>query len=384
MIYFILVLLAYAKAYENDLLSEQSSIERDLISCSSYTTCEACNDNHFCNYQNGGWSYYDTWALRNAEYDQVSEAQYCNKAIENDFLYISDEGHSLDMFAFKNSSYTEHPICEWGVALRTDLTVTIDISAGEDHKEDFFMYTNSNEESQYKYSKYFAHCGSTSTQIKLKNTGYIRLRVKRLSQDSNYFIKVSQDHKDDWLVFIVIVTFTSLAWVLLCISIAIYMICKHTIQGRQNVRVTFSEKRDKKKLIQKCLDNMNTGVYSKFSGNLKYDQNTWVIWLEDFEADSRIKMTNECLHVFHEDCISSWFKNINCRKELVCAFWKTPITDKSKPKDIEGLNGEDTETQLANWVGNNNIANRLPVNRLVTIQNETPRNDVEQGIPIEN
>jgi len=144
--------------------------------------------------------------LRYKYYDQYTEYSYCHNAVQSGYIDIMDYDYDIDLYANEGTTASFHPFCEWRIALRKDSTVTIDISRSENNYEEIYMYAITNDEEMNYYSKDFATCNSDSFKLELDNTGYIRIRVKKLDNLSNYSINISQKigTNDDYFVIIVI------------------------------------------------------------------------------------------------------------------------------------------------------------------------------------
>ena len=123
---------------------------------------------------------------------------------------------------------------------------------------------------------------------------------------------------------------------------------------------------------------MNWDKYSKF--DIKYDQISCVVWLDQFSADDKVYITNECLHVFHVDWLDQWFNNITNQNDLKCPHWSTTITDESSKQEIKPRSQfhENDEEQMRINAHNNlehSLSNFLPeiqeVNEFIRRINDT-------------
>lgn len=332
------------------------NLSRDLSTWSNYTSCEQCNQDSNWNFLNSVWDNYDANSVSRLNYNSSTGYQYWHNAKStNDYIYMSKSGYSVDLYAYSNTSASFNPLWEWRVLFLLDYDIHIDIERDTSHYEDFYAYTNTDETNNYLYSKYFASWNESQYRLTLSNTGYISFKALKLNDLSNYKVRMSQPYNRDHTVTIIILCVGSVIFIssLVLLGLTIWWAVK-TVRRIQSQRYVFiPPDNNKKQYIEKCLKNMSQNKYSVT--DVKFEQTSCVIWLEDFWAESEVYITNECSHIFHTSWLKEWFHNISKTKDLKCPLWSTIITDKSKRQtliieDVEEEPADSNENAVQNNV----------------------------------
>ena len=193
----------------------------------------------------------------------------------------------------------------------------------------------------------------------------LRLKVRMVNDNSNYTINVHQENSevDELWIMILCVIAIVIMIAIMVFSIIIACYCAKKQQQRPPQIVQTQENFEfRNEHISRCLDNMRKGEYKKI--RTRFDQNNCIICFDDFEPTSEVCMTNECNHVFHLNCLKSWFENIRITRDLTCPICNTVITDTSEaPKnDFEYKSGEVSES--AEFETPNQILQKYP-NQLI-------------------
>jgi len=229
----ILTLISYAYQF-----NEFEDRKRNLLAWSSHNTCQNCNDDINWNFLNNAWDNYDIISLQSEDYDQASEYGYWHNAVSSDIIYISDHNYDLNLHAYYNATVSSHPLCEWKISLKEEAITIINITSTSENYEDFFMYSITDKEDTYYYSKYFTNWNSNSVQLNLAKTMYVKIKAKKLSNNSNYLINITQDVSKpaDFTVVILIFGAIAILWTLEFLAI-ISFIAWRMLKGPNNTRV---------------------------------------------------------------------------------------------------------------------------------------------------
>ena len=73
--------------------------------------------------------------------------------------------------------------------------------------------------------------------------------------------------------------------------------------------------------------------------NPLYEQDKWIIWLEDFENEDEVNITNEWKHIFHWKCLIEWYINIWGNKLIWphCCTENTPYSKLNYNDELSSL-----------------------------------------------
>ena len=70
------------------------------------------------------------------------------------------------------------------------------------------------------------------------------------------------------------------------------------------------------------MEKMKNGAFSNFY--TRYEHTQCVIWLEEFDNDCLVHITNEWWHVFHSSWLFEWYENMALEKTLKWPHWSSP------------------------------------------------------------
>ena len=180
-------------------------------------------------------------------------------------------------------------------------------------------------------TKQIASWSSSSVTFLLSNVTSLIVKAKRLSANSDYSININKsfergEHNDYALAIIIICSLLSV--IIAMVVIFIIMVCYFRRIERRYL--------DQRKYVppnpehvEETLSRMNSWLFKHWEP--KYKQDSWVIWLEQYEPDSQISITNEWSHIFHSEWLKTWYLNIRGDRKLTCPHWSTENSPKSQP-----------------------------------------------------
>ena len=128
---------------------------------------------------------------------------------------MSRNDFNIELYAYSNTSATFQPMCEWRVLFSLNYDVKVDITRDLNHYEEIYMYTNQNSEWGPRYSKEFANCQNVTQTYTFHDTGYIRFRVNKLNDLSDYKITAYQDTSEDNVFPIIVMVVIVLSMVIM-------------------------------------------------------------------------------------------------------------------------------------------------------------------------
>lgn len=298
---------------------------RDLPACSSQSTCSSCNSDSGWVMLDGQWDNNPGLSIRVKPYNPSTGYANWNGATEERYQYL--RSHKSASFNLSHSTNTP-TLCEWWFVIEDFGDIKVNISKSSSNYEDMFIYISSKGDQTYKYLKDLSDCSSDFIELEFKDVYQIILRVDTLSTKSNYSITLSKSVPEDSLfikIFIAVIVTIVVIVFMSVIATIWYFTIKNWRKERLNrvevLKQTFYLKNNKLDWIKNTLETMKNGEYGNQEN--KFHQEAWVICLEDFQKDSEVLITNECLHVFHHNCIKEWYYNIKFEDHLTCPHCKT-------------------------------------------------------------
>jgi len=69
------------------------------------------------------------------------------------------------------------------------------------------------------------------------------------------------------------------------------------------------------------IKNMKHWNYARM--DFKYQEDQWIIWLENYEHYAELCITNECSHSFHTKCLKEWYLNTDPSQPFRCPHCNT-------------------------------------------------------------
>ena len=177
----------------------------------------------------------------------------------------------------------------------------------------------------------FSNWKDKSVLIILQNVSFIVVKVKRLSPFSNYTVTVSQQTSSKsglstilLVILLVSAVIAVIGWIGWFIVIIIFFFNKRSSNQNQA-----QNRNNRVEQINKALTLMKSGSYSNF--RIRFEEQNWVIWLENFTSESNIHLINECSHYFHSQCLSTWLHSIRLGLPLKCPLCSCEVSHVSKP-----------------------------------------------------
>ena len=164
---------------------------------------------------------------------------------------------------------------------------------------------------------------------------FIVVKVKRLNSRSNYTVTVSQQTSSKsglstiLLVFLLVsAVIAIIGWIGWFIVLIIFFWSKRSSNQNQSQDQNWN-RNNRVEQINKALALMKSGNYSNF--RIRFEEQSWVICLENFTSESNIHLINECSHYFHSQCLSTWFHSIRLGLPLKCPLCSCEVSHVSKP-----------------------------------------------------
>ena len=194
-------------------------------------------------------------------------------------------------------------------------------------------------------TKNFSDC-SDITRLEFSALNF-RIKVRMVNDNSNYTINVHQEYSEvDELWIMILCSIAIVILTAIMVASIIIACCVVRKQQRSPPQIVYTQEdfEFRNEHISRCLENMSKTEYKKI--RTRFDQSNCIICFDDFEPTSEVCMTNECNHVFHFDCLKSWFDNVRISRDLTCPICNTVITDTSEvPKnDYECKSDEVSES----------------------------------------
>ena len=310
--------------------------------------CSSCNNV-------GGWVFLnETWqaetnALRNAPIQSNNSAAYCHQSLGFRYLFLENFDYNLDIYPYANASLAANSLCEWRIVNLMNEKVTLTINRDPKGYEELLVDIYTGTERVYYQTKDLSNWNSNTAIFEFEGAINFILKALKVNEDSNYTINVRQQgHSDDdelWILIICSFAITIMVTIFVGIMIILWIYYKtQPQQRRRRIAYTQEEKDFRNEYIQKSLNNIGKQEFKNIRA--KFEQNSCIICLNDFEPHSEVCITNECNHVFHFVCLREWFKNITISRDLTCPHCNTVITDTSRPaqNSVESDSAEVIET----------------------------------------
>jgi hypothetical protein len=273
-------------------------------------------------------------------------SEFCLNAPSSGNIEIGTySSKSIEMRHITNTNPDSSYFCSWAVEYESPRSVTLKIKRDCANYEDIVIKVNTTSKSQYYTSKDFSDCSKEIFYLYVDDVNSIEVRTKPQNSLSAYVVLLESNGEEAFtlakIIAIVVGTVVMSILFLIVLVIVIYSVRDMIIKRRERIRrqldaIDFVNNKNQR--IQDTLSMMKHGEMQKFEN--KYHEKQCVIWLEKFELDSQICITNEWSHLFHFYCLKEWYNSINASKQLYCPHWKienfaNPKTNESnEPKTI--------------------------------------------------
>ena len=91
------------------------------------------------------------------------------------------------------------------------------------------------------------------------------------------------------------------------------------------------------KYIENTLATMKSGLFKHW--NPRHRQDSCVIWLEEFEDENHVYVTNEWNHLFHSNWLKTWYLSTTSNK-LLCPHCQTENTPNPPLQEVNVFTSE--------------------------------------------
>ena len=340
--------------------------QRSLDSWSSYTSCDSCFKDSSWVFLNSSWVSTSTSTVSSDSY-LSSESMYCNNYSSSGELTIRNSTDPLSLSQVSGVSYTDHPTCYWSISNPSLSQISFNIQRSPSNFEDIYIIYLYNSQYYFLSTKQIASWSSASFKFTLNNISNLTIKVKRLNAKSDYSININTSAdgngaQTNYTIAIIIASLVFSMIIALVIFIGI-VYCylrwyRRRLQILRNTPISA-------KYIDETLGKMITCLFRNWEP--KYKQESWIIWLENFEQVSQIHITNECSHLFHSDWLKTWYSNKRGDQKLTWPHWSTENSPNSVPLEnwelssIVTFPNEGIPSSPAIWNEINNQIEELPL-----------------------
>ena len=244
--------------------------QRQLSTCSSYSTCDECNADITCATISGSCTNDPGTSIRTKQYDQSTQYSNCKNAKQDGYLYIGDNHLDSAVLGHEEGAPVDNPdsICEWKFVMESFDDISIKISKDTANYENLYIYAMTLNGSKYFYLKELSSCDSDTLELEFNKIKYLSIRADKLSAQSNYSIVVERINiADDIMTSIfvsiilglVMLIFASVTFILLFLS------CKQWLKERRlRIETEFERRKlanNKEQWIDDTLASMTTGLF---------------------------------------------------------------------------------------------------------------------------
>ena len=330
------------KFSRRNLQPSQPNDQNNQDQCANNDNCADCNDDT-------SWSYLNELCISNpgtdlldVEYDSSQGAENWYNGDRSMPIILKDlENQTISLYDISNGATN---LCEWVLKTDNESYVTLNIENRSSLENIVHSYTASNNTVEYGNKRTY-EWGESSHEIEFYGIDELTLRVRKLSEDSNYNITISQE--------LVIPTGTSLAGVYdpliitICFIMVLWLISiiltiVMFIGYWKNLHSPKQSSADKatRVHIKQIMDNMKYGIASRVMP--KKDHKPCDLWSREFEDDSKIHFTNEWFHTFHSEWLEDWYYMLRQDGKFYWPTCRTENTEDSKQENtIEHLSSMD-------------------------------------------
>ena len=290
----------------------------------------------------------------------TSESKYWNSYSSSGELKIANSSDSLSLSFLSGVSYKDHPTCYWSIYNPSLSQITLNIKRSPSNYEDVYIVYLYNSIYYYLSTKEIARCSSDSVTYILRDIERFTVKVKRLSSLSDYSININNpvensSQQTDYTILIII--FSVLGFLIILLIVMFPILWLWSKREERILREKLRYCPPNIKYVDETLGKMTSCPFKHWEP--KYRQDTWVVWLELFTPESQINITNEWNHIFHSECLRTWFMNIRGDKKLTWPHCSTENSPKSQPLEscefpsIASFHAENLPSPVI-WTNNNN------------------------------
>ncbi|CAI2363714.1 unnamed protein product [Moneuplotes crassus] len=299
--------------------------------CSSHKTCNLCYEDSSCTYIAGACSSDLMNELWDEDYDQEVAAGYCQSAIEQGSIVLEDiTGQTIEMKTLDGATSTNNSICEWVLEMNSDKTVNLEIErSSEIYEEILLEYEKLSGEKIEMTNKDLYQCGDGAYVSELTEIKSFKIRVQILNDSSAYTILLSQTGIDysypavftrNKALVGYISVMLMILFMLLVVSLIVFSFfkdnsCFKNSQQKYHDMLRNTDKRNKVQ-IDRVMDSMVSGEFRAI--RIKFVDKHCAICFEEFRGMHQVHLVNECLHLFHTECLYNWYLTIARTRKLAC------------------------------------------------------------------
>ena len=318
--------------------------QRALDTWSNYQGWSLWQSNTSCTFLNSMCTTLSSSTLANESFDYDNESKYWNNGSSKSISLSKVSGGIINLYQNSKFNITSHPTCFWNITTSISSPVTIQVNRSVSNYEDISISIYDGSTLKNTIQNNLSNWKDSSTSISVQETNLIVVKVKRLNSNSKYTIEISQNSSTSkytfplitLLLFLFFVLITIVGWTVWFIFVIMYLLNKSRINPQE---VPSREIRTLH--INKALSAMKSGKYRDII--IRFEEEKWVICLENFTSDSQIHLINECSHYFHSDCLSAWFHSMRLSQQLKCPLCSRPVSHERKsesPNPVVPMNRE--------------------------------------------
>ena len=209
----------------------------------------------------------------------------------------------------------DHAICVYIISIVEGYDTKFEITRGPNISEIMsIFYSNRTAVTRLK-NKDLTSCSSEPVIITVQAMKSIAFSIVWLREDWEFNVKIYQEDETDtqfmlrWFFFIIL--FLSVITMILTGSINIWKYIKEV--DKENSRPQYLS-------IKLAI------IIQKFRNlNVRFEQTSCTICIEEFAADSQVWIVKACNHIFHKDWLLEWIEKTVSFQLIVCPYWRAGI-----------------------------------------------------------
>ena len=129
-----------------------------------------------------------------------------------------------------------------------------------------------------------------------------------------------------------------ISFIILVLGLLAFAVCKRTKKFKLRKAKKYKTVTSKaNKITISVMENMAYGKYGAMPESVQ--ARDWKVWNEGYFDDSNVHLTNECQHMFHTECLESWYTIIGKSNTLYCPICETH----NEPHNSEHKHGIDLD-----------------------------------------
>ena len=291
-------------------------------------------------YMNGTkeMSYFEEWST------QDSLINYCSMYSASSYVTLPDDGVNLTHQTYEgNIEQGIYWIWKYDVDFNKIHTMYFRRQSLDDQQIEVYLY------------------GSEDTNITVGNNELLRyhndlniynarrIEVKTVflvnSTKTNYYIELKPHSSSSGNALVGLITILLGVCVIIVISTCAFTIIRALLKARMN---RYNRERNFRRQrvvrehniarVARILDENPSLQYKNMQ--VTFDQTSWIIWLEDFKSNEKVRKLPEWEHIFHTKCVDEWIHsrepdNITCPLCNIKLLTKSEIILKKEKEELE-------------------------------------------------